>query len=177
MQTAMVEGDVDEAYVHRLPKCLDDKDPIYGRRMFYWRNVRDRAEKLFEPSRGGSYEVFNARPLSIAITRYCIYNVIFLQTLRGACWNRLTEASQRVVEQKTQERLQIWRSSAGRQGEWYESRNPGATGSSKTATDALEALQLADPSRPGALESAIADLLRNRESSSENTTSPLGLVN
>ena len=46
-----------------------------------WRSAKQAGLRLFAPERGGSYEVFNARPMPQAILDYCIQDVTFLPKL------------------------------------------------------------------------------------------------
>lgn len=49
-----------------------------------WNRVRNAGFALFSPERGGSYEVFEARPLSHELVQYCAQEVMLLFHLEDA---------------------------------------------------------------------------------------------
>ncbi|KAH3908095.1 hypothetical protein HBI56_192710 [Parastagonospora nodorum] len=72
-----------------------------------WQAAKSRGEKLFKPELGGSYEVFNQRPIPADIVAYCAGDVGCLVQLRevfcqgkGQEWRDLVrdEAGRRVAE-------------------------------------------------------------------------------
>lgn len=73
--------------------------------------TKEKGKMLFSPEHGGSYEVFNERPLSKDIQDYCAQDVYLLADLlkwyTRACdpiWEkRVAEASQLRVEQSQAE--------------------------------------------------------------------------
>ena len=40
-----------------------------------WKDIKEKGLKLFYPNKGGSYNVFNTRPIDAAIKRYCINDI------------------------------------------------------------------------------------------------------
>src|SRR6266487_2068920 len=65
-----------------------------------WKIVKDKGGRLFDPDKGCSYEVFNARPMMEDIRLYCVQDVQFLPDLRELYWARLTpEWKSKVVEE------------------------------------------------------------------------------
>lgn len=46
-----------------------------------WRNIKEQGRKLFDAKLGGSYEVFNKRPMLEEIREYCVQDVLFLPEL------------------------------------------------------------------------------------------------
>jgi len=73
-----------------LAKCIEYQ--ISGSQKVAWRFIKARGEKLFAPEKGGSYEVFNERPLTKEMADYCIGDVMHLPALRNIYWNQLTAA-------------------------------------------------------------------------------------
>ncbi|OJZ82088.1 hypothetical protein ASPFODRAFT_100125, partial [Aspergillus luchuensis CBS 106.47] len=62
-------------------KCIErDASLTYGEYQM-WKASKDRGLKLFDPKRGGTYEVFNSRPLSEEIKEYCVQNFQYLSSL------------------------------------------------------------------------------------------------
>lgn len=68
--------------------------------------IKDRGTSLFVPEKGGSYEVFNKRPLDGILVDYCMQNVIFLPALWNTYNSRLRVPFWAwVVETETEKRL------------------------------------------------------------------------
>jgi exonuclease 3'-5' domain-containing protein 1 len=77
--------------------------------------VKDTNEKglgLFAPERGGSYEVFNARPLSQDILLYCIQDVHFMPKLWQRYSSKTAVGWAAKVEQATRERVVLSQTAA-----------------------------------------------------------------
>jgi exonuclease 3'-5' domain-containing protein 1 len=55
-----------------------------------WEGVKEKGRNLFAPKRGGSYEVFNARPLSRDMLLYCIQDVQFMPKLWQYYYSKMT---------------------------------------------------------------------------------------
>ena len=67
--------------VNGLARCIEqDATMTYSQRS-NWKKVKEQGKKLFAPERGGSYEVFNTRPLVEGIKEYCVQDVLFLPGL------------------------------------------------------------------------------------------------
>ncbi|KAF8539776.1 ribonuclease H-like domain-containing protein [Trichophaea hybrida] len=81
-----------------------------------WNEVREfearkqQGLELFAPEKGGSYEVFNERPVKKEIVEYCVQDVEFLPKLWMAYKKRLTPGWARKLESATEERLALARS-------------------------------------------------------------------
>jgi exonuclease 3'-5' domain-containing protein 1 len=54
-----------------------------------WETVKDKGRELFAPEKGGSYEVFNKRPLGEELAMYCVQDVRFLPGLYECYLRRL----------------------------------------------------------------------------------------
>lgn len=74
-------------YVNGLAKCIKKEGRLSVAESNEWEKCKEAGVKLFAPERGGSYMVFNERPLSKDIVRYCIQDVHFLPRL-WAYYNR-----------------------------------------------------------------------------------------
>ena len=57
-----------------------------------WKAVKDEGVMLFDPQRGGSYEVFNVRPMTELIKKYCVQDVKYLPGLLATYAPRLSKA-------------------------------------------------------------------------------------
>ncbi|TKA51202.1 hypothetical protein B0A55_12756 [Friedmanniomyces simplex] len=60
-----------------------------------WQVVKDNGKHLFDPQQGGSYGVFDQRPLSKDIKEYCIQDVTFMPHLRDIYRRKLLEVKNR----------------------------------------------------------------------------------
>lgn len=62
-------------YVAGLAKCIERDSPISDLRKAEWKRRKDEVTKSFDPGKGGSYEVFNKRPMTPDIRDYCAADV------------------------------------------------------------------------------------------------------
>lgn len=46
-----------------------------------WKESKEKGLELFDPGRGGTYEIFNLRPLPNEVIGYCVQDVRFLPKL------------------------------------------------------------------------------------------------
>lgn len=68
-------------YLRGLSKCIQEQAGLNWTQERQWQMIKDAGVKLFAPEKGGTYEIFNARPLPKAILDYCIQDVMLLPTL------------------------------------------------------------------------------------------------
>ncbi|KAK3313022.1 ribonuclease H-like domain-containing protein [Apodospora peruviana] len=76
-------------HLNGLARCIErDLHPsvLTSRERTAWKAAKERGLNLFAPERGGSYAVFNERPLREEIRSYCVQDVQFLPRL-WACYN------------------------------------------------------------------------------------------
>ncbi|KAL6230832.1 hypothetical protein BDW75DRAFT_234091 [Aspergillus navahoensis] len=57
-------------YVAGLAKCIERDSPISNLRKAEWKRRKDEVTKRFDPRKGGSYEVFNKRPMTPEVRDY-----------------------------------------------------------------------------------------------------------
>ena len=67
--------------VNGLAKCIEQDATMSSSQRSNWKTVKEQGRKLFAPEQGGSYEVFNTRPLAEAIREHCVQDVLFLPGL------------------------------------------------------------------------------------------------
>lgn len=93
--------------VNGLAKCIerDSTIPFVERRR--WQVVKDNGKHLFDPQQGGSYAVFDQRPLSKDIKEYCIQDVTFMPHLRDIYRRKLCDAWWRKIDTETNARIQL----------------------------------------------------------------------
>ncbi|KAL8852576.1 MAG: hypothetical protein Q9221_002572 [Calogaya cf. arnoldii] len=68
-------------YVNGLAKCIEKDISMTTNEQQHWKSVKENGIRLFDPRFGGSYEVFNTRPLSKEIRSYCVQDVKFMPGL------------------------------------------------------------------------------------------------
>ncbi|KAL7918535.1 ribonuclease H-like domain-containing protein [Trichoderma austrokoningii] len=94
-------------FVKGLAKCIEDDSSLSDNDKFEFLRAKEKGKSLFSPEHGGSYAVFNERPLSKDILDYCAQDVYILPDLlrcyAGRCdaiWEkRVAEASRSRVAQ------------------------------------------------------------------------------
>ncbi|CAG8032098.1 unnamed protein product, partial [Penicillium nalgiovense] len=97
-------------YVNGLGKCIERDARLTTYETRLWKASKEKGLKLFAPERGGSYDVFNVRPLSEDIKEYCVQDVQYLPRLWvqyhrkiSPSWARkvITESTNRVKLSQT----------------------------------------------------------------------------
>ncbi|OJJ46792.1 hypothetical protein ASPZODRAFT_132945 [Penicilliopsis zonata CBS 506.65] len=96
-------------FLSGLSKCIEGV--TYGKKRDQWKLSKEKGESLWDPKKGGSYNVFNTRPLPNEITSYCVGDVRYLSALYRKYyrdrndWNCLIaeESQKRVAESQTVE--------------------------------------------------------------------------
>ena len=83
MDSAARETTSSREYLSWLAACVEHTNIISFYRYITWSRDREAGEQLFRPELGGSYDVFNKRPLADDIVRYCVGNVACLPELRN----------------------------------------------------------------------------------------------
>jgi exonuclease 3'-5' domain-containing protein 1 len=68
-------------FVAGLAKCIEKESPISGAAKAEWRRTKEVGSQLFDPKKGGRYEIFNERPMKPEIILYCAQDVILLPGL------------------------------------------------------------------------------------------------
>lgn len=70
-----------------------------------WIEAKEAGSKLFAPEKGGSYEVFNLRPLPEEIRAYCIQDVSFLPRLWHVYHSKLRKKWRIKLDKATRDRV------------------------------------------------------------------------
>jgi exonuclease 3'-5' domain-containing protein 1 len=71
-----------------LAKCVE-KDVFMSHNasdLANWKLVKEKGERLFKAEHGGSYQLFNKRPIPEEIISYCVVDVQYLPKLRDKFW-------------------------------------------------------------------------------------------
>ncbi|CZT12865.1 uncharacterized protein RCO7_11470 [Rhynchosporium graminicola] len=92
-------------FVSGLAKCIDRDLPLTARERKTCKETKEKGLNLFAPERGGSYEVFNLRPLPEAVSLYCIQDVYFMPRLWKLYNSKLTATWKAKVLQAGKDRV------------------------------------------------------------------------
>ena len=90
-----------------LVYCVEKYVQISSQQQNAWKVSKDNGEKLFDPQKGGSYEVWNERPLKDKIETYCLLEVHYLPKLREKYWDNIDAGLKTVVDMETIRRLLV----------------------------------------------------------------------
>ncbi|XXG96068.1 hypothetical protein Hte_002345 [Hypoxylon texense] len=94
-------------YLRGLSKCIEWDLGLGRSEVAEWKRVKENGLRLFAPERGGSYEVFNVRPLSEEIRLYCSQDVAFLPRLWAHYDRKLTPLFRESVQSATRDRVAV----------------------------------------------------------------------
>lgn len=75
-----------------LAKCIERDSAISFEERKRWREVKEYGKRLFDPQQGGTYAVFDRRPLSDEIREYCTQDVTLMPHLREIYREKLCDA-------------------------------------------------------------------------------------
>ncbi|KAI0837045.1 ribonuclease H-like domain-containing protein [Hypoxylon sp. FL0890] len=96
-----------KSHVNGLSKCIEKDLSLSSADASAFKATKEKGLKLFDPKLGGSYEVFNERPISEEVRKYCIEDVKYLPLL-WACYNRkLTPQWRAKVHTETKARIAL----------------------------------------------------------------------
>lgn len=92
-------------YVSGLSKCVERDLQMAPAEARAWKEVKEKGLDMFNPERGGSYEVFNSRPLSQELVLYCVQDVQYMPQLWVRYNSRLSVMWAQKVAKATEERI------------------------------------------------------------------------
>jgi exonuclease 3'-5' domain-containing protein 1 len=83
METAARPGNISgKKFINGLAMCIEMAARLTIVEKRNWKMVKEKGGQLWDPKKGASYEVFNARPIMDDIKLYCVQDVQFLPDLR-----------------------------------------------------------------------------------------------
>ncbi|KXJ87121.1 exonuclease [Microdochium bolleyi] len=94
-------------FVMGLQKCIDNFAQLTPTQRAQSKAIKEYGVRTFDPQHGGSYEVFNRRPLDREMALYCINDVKYLSVLRDILWRKLTPAWRAKVASATSARIAL----------------------------------------------------------------------
>ena len=109
MELATRKGSKD--FVAGLAKCIEIESPISAPAKAEWQRAKEVGRQLFDPKKGGRYEIFNERPMKPEIIRYCAGDVALLPGLYNVYNARLCLPGQAFwqdqVREATKNRIEL----------------------------------------------------------------------
>ena len=91
--------------VSGLADCIENDIPLAVEAKEAWKTTKESGKALFNSERGGSYEVFNVRPMWQEIIDYCTNDVVYLPVLWDIYSRKLSSGWAVKVEEGTRKRL------------------------------------------------------------------------
>ncbi|EFY96889.1 DnaQ-like (or DEDD) 3'-5' exonuclease superfamily protein [Metarhizium robertsii] len=96
-------------FITGLANCIKYDCPMTESQKQSWLQMKDRAGRLYDPNKGGGYEVFNERPLRREICEYSAQDVALLPKLWEAYSTKLSHSNkafwQMMVDDATLKRI------------------------------------------------------------------------
>ncbi|KAK4044745.1 ribonuclease H-like domain-containing protein [Parachaetomium inaequale] len=94
-------------FVSGLAKCIEQAGLLSVVERRTWAATKERGRKLFAPELGGSYRVFNERPLPEEVRLYCVQDVHFLPRLWAHYAAKLTRTWEDKVREASRDRVAL----------------------------------------------------------------------
>ena len=94
-------------YVAGLAKCIERDSPMSGLTKAEWKKRKDEVSRLFDPRKGGSYGIFNERPMAPEVQEYCSADVAHLPGLYGFYDRIMFPAWRARVQDATNDRIRL----------------------------------------------------------------------
>jgi exonuclease 3'-5' domain-containing protein 1 len=107
MQVAARPKHVQKHYLTGLGKCIQYDAELSNASRIAADAIKEKGIKLFDPKKGGSYAVFDARPLSEDIKKYCVQDVQFMPKLWAVYRGKMSEFWWNEVLKETKGRIQL----------------------------------------------------------------------
>lgn len=121
MELATRKGSKD--FVAGLAKCIEKNSPVSTAAKAEWQRTKEGASRLYDPRKGGRYEIFNERSTRSEIVQYCARDVALLPGLYNVYNAKLRlpgeNFGQVQVREATKDRIKL-------------SQSPGYDGQAKT---------------------------------------------
>lgn len=102
----LASRDFSKRCVSGLAKCIEKDSAIGYVEKRDWQRVKERGRTLFDPARGGSYAVFDQRPMDPEVIEYCAQDVSLMPHLREIYCRKLCDAWWKEVASQTRIRIE-----------------------------------------------------------------------
>ncbi|KAJ6437093.1 zinc-regulated transporter 2 [Purpureocillium lavendulum] len=93
--------------VNGLAKCIERDAPLSAEERANWIRIKEKGVRLFAPEKGGTYEVFNERPLPADIVLYCAQDVQILPRLWAQYYRKLSSGWKKKVLEASGDRVKL----------------------------------------------------------------------
>lgn len=109
MDTLATETDNQNQNLVGLTACIERNmpDSFLDVSIGDWLESKRMGERLWKPTLGGSFDVFNIRPFLKAIVDYCVGDVLFLPALRNILWTQENYLLRDIICQETEKRVAL----------------------------------------------------------------------
>jgi exonuclease 3'-5' domain-containing protein 1 len=94
-------------FINGLSRCIERDAGLTLSEARMWSDIKDKGRLLFAPERGGSYEVFNTRPLPEALVEYCAQDVRILPQSWVVYNSKLQLRWREKIEVATRDRINV----------------------------------------------------------------------
>ena len=91
--------------VSGLSKCIESDAKLTPEASAVWKSTKQKGLLLFAPEHGGSYEVFNSRPMLQEIIDYCTQDVVYLPVLWTIYTEKIKPNWMRKVQDEARKRI------------------------------------------------------------------------
>ncbi|KAJ0415014.1 hypothetical protein BJY00DRAFT_318209 [Aspergillus carlsbadensis] len=94
-------------YVAGLAKCIERDSCISDLKKAEWKRRKDEVSRRFDPRKGGSYKIFNERPLAPEIRDYCVADVMHLPGLYNFYERKMSPTLRTKTQNTINDRIQL----------------------------------------------------------------------
>lgn len=112
MESATRKTTASRKYLSGLTKCVENHITdvltfVGPGGLASWKLAKEKGERLYRAEHGGSYEVFNQRPIPEDIVAYCVGDVQYLPKLWKQFWKHQTYQWQDLVAVESRKRVEM----------------------------------------------------------------------
>lgn len=120
MESATRKTTPSRRFLSGLARCIENHTSLAldWSKLASWKLAKEHGARLFRPELGGSYEVFNQRPIPGEIVSYCVGDVQYLPELRHRFWSSRSKPWQDLIIEQSARRV------AGSQRPDYQPNGP-----------------------------------------------------
>jgi len=107
MESATRKTTASRKFLNGLAKCVENNWPMSygGSGLVSWKRAKEKGERLFKAEHGGSYDVFNQRPIPEDISAYCAGDVQYLPELWDRFGRQRTQQWRDLVVEESKKRV------------------------------------------------------------------------